>query len=228
MGSVATSLAYKDAEVRIYDRHWQYELIAYDSEAIDFIMVHLANPNDPAEQTVKAGMPSGPNEAYNSAGLQRGGRSASIRVHGWNPTQSNAASFGIDPAVLDTVTIQNHITDVMGAAADGVAEIDKIKAYDYWLRTKSFAERQALKDQALSYFGSPWDLDLPKRINPVVCAFEPHVQTSGRRTLQLVHVRHAGHGGRRQRGSPGRFRFVGRDHRRHRLLGLGGRRFQVT
>lgn len=174
-GNITLSNGYRDAVIRIYARDWGYDIQAKDGAAFDNIIMHRANPDDPAEIAAKAGANG---YVFKDDTLTGGNIVGPNYIFNWNRPSEEAQ--GLSQAAQDTLmqtTLQRFAANYMSQT--GMTEAEKFPAFCHWMRAQTPKRRMEVMDDFVEYTRSPWGIYLPKRINPTTCVFKPDTRGPG-------------------------------------------------
>ena len=174
-GNITLSNAYRDAVMRIYGRDWGYDIQAKDGAAFDNIIMHRANPDDPAEIAARAGAN---NYVFEDKARQGGNLIGPNYIFNWNrPTEETQGLSQTTQNALMQTTLQRFAARYMDQT--GMAEAEKWPAFCHWMRAQTPTRRVEVIDDFVEYVRSPWGLYLPKRVNPTTCVFKPDTRGPG-------------------------------------------------
>ncbi|VDS08852.1 hypothetical protein PARHAE_02037 [Paracoccus haematequi] len=138
-----------------------------DVSLIDNIVMHKADPNNPAEVTAKSANMSQP--AVKGAAILFD----NTRVHNWGGHAGNAAAHGIDPTNLNEITLQKYAEAHTGFAG---ATID---AYLTYVRGLPPTERVAEFEMVRQFFQETWGIHVPPHTTPGTRLFMPDYRGEG-------------------------------------------------
>lgn len=170
--SVGTSAGHKRAFTSQGAISRGIDVSGYDG-FLELIIMHRANPADPAEIAEKTTN----SHAWKPDEMSARGFKDRMRVYNWNDygdAGRGPADLGVSATTLNQTTIQNFAETRMDLT--GVAEGDKLAAYASWLRTRTPAQREVERKAALAYFYGAWGVTIPNRTTAANCTFVPNTE----------------------------------------------------